>query len=322
MVASLHRVVVLLLEPVVGFDAAIPPQLFGSAVTAEGERCYEVVVAGLRSEAVPTEAGYAMVPQADASALEHADTVVIPGTRTPDARRHGTLSAVEAQALASIRPGARLMSVCTGAFVLAALGVLDDRPATTHWLYAEQFRRLYPRVRLDEKLLFVDDGDVMTSAGLAAGVDLCLHIIRKDFGAAVANTVARHTVVAPWRSGGQAQYIDRPVPPVGEAGTADVRAWALEHLDAPLDVALLARHARMSVRTLNRRFREETGQSPGAWLLAQRVAAARRLLEASDVAVDEVARRAGLGSGASLRQHLRAEVGVSPGEYRRTFRGR
>jgi transcriptional regulator GlxA family with amidase domain len=175
-------------------------------------------------------------------------------------------------------------------------------------------------VRLDENLLFVDDGDVLTSAGLAAGIDLCLHLLRRDAGTAVANRVARYCVVPPWREGGQAQFIERPVPEPDVQSTAYARQWALKHLDRPLDVARFAAEARMSVRTFNRRFREETGHSPGAWLIAQRVGHARHLLEATDLPVDEVARRAGLGSGASLRQHLRAALGVSPLAYRRTFR--
>jgi transcriptional regulator GlxA family with amidase domain len=212
------------------------------------------------------------------------------------------------------------VSICTGAFVLAAAGLLDGRPATTHWQSSEEFRRLYPRVRLDEDLLFVDHGDVLSSAGLAAGIDLCLHVIRRDFGTAVANSVARYCVVPPWREGGQAQFIERPVPATDEQSTAYARQWAMEHLEQPLDVARLAAEARMSVRTFNRRFREETGHSPGAWLIAQRIEHARHLLEATDLPVDEVARRAGMGTGASLRQHLRTALGVSPLAYRRTFR--
>lgn len=315
-----HRVVVLLLAPVVGFDAAIPPQLLGEARAVDGTLLYDVTVAGLTREPVRTESGYDIVPRADAAALAAADTVIVPGTRTPGARQRGVLLEAEREALALIRPGTRLVSICTGAFVLAAAGVLDGRPATTHWACADSFRALYPRVRLDENLLFIDDGDVLTSAGLAAGVDLCLHLIRRDHGAATANSVARQCVVPPWREGGQAQFIERPVPDVDDS-TTGVRDWALRNLHRPLDVARLAREARMSVRTFNRRFREETGQPPGAWLVAQRVAHARQLLESTDAPVDEIARLAGLGTSASLRQHLRASVGVSPVAYRRTFRG-
>jgi transcriptional regulator GlxA family with amidase domain len=315
-----HRVAVLLLPPVIGFDATIPVQLLGSATDAEGRHLYDVEMVGLTTAPVPTSSGYAITPSADASALASADTVIVPGTRYAPPRIDGVLGDELAAAFATIRPGTRLVSICTGAFVLGAAGVLDGRPATTHWQNTEPFRRLYPRVRLDENLLFVDDGDVLTSAGLAAGIDLCLHLLRRDHGTAVANAVARYCVVPPWREGGQAQFIERPVPESDERSTAYARQWALKHLDRPLDVARLATEARMSVRTFNRRFREETGHSPGAWLIAQRVEHARHLLEATDLPVDEVARRAGLGSGASLRQHLRSALGVSPLAYRRTFR--
>ncbi|WP_375498762.1 GlxA family transcriptional regulator [uncultured Jatrophihabitans sp.] len=287
----------LLLAPVVGFDAAIPSQLLGEAFDdAECPR-YDVTVAGLTTDPVATDSGWAMVPTADASALARADTVIVPGTRLPSARLHGVLDDDVHAALASVRPGTRLVSICTGAFVLAAAGLFDGRPATTHWRRAAEFRALYPDVLLDENRLFVDDGDELSSAGLAAGV------------------------VPPWRDGGQDQFIERPVPDTGHASTAAVRQWAIEHLDEPLDVARLAAAARMSVRTFNRRFTSETGRSPGAWVLAQRVERARHLLEATDLGVDDVALRVGLGSGASLRQHLRASLGVAPLAYRRTFRG-
>jgi transcriptional regulator GlxA family with amidase domain len=315
-----HRVAVLLLPPVIGFDATIPVQLLSTARDARDRPLYEVTMVGLTADPVPTPTGYALVPAAGAEALDAADTVIVPGTRLPAVRHEGVLPDDVRAAFDRLRPGTRLVSICTGAFVLAAAGRLDGRPATTHWANSESFRRLYPRVRLDENLLFVDDGDVLTSAGLAAGIDLCLHLIRRDHGSAVANHVARYHVVAPWREGGQGQFIERPVPSEPEQSTAFAREWALAHLDQSLDVARLAAEARMSVRTFNRRFREETGNSPGAWLTGQRVDRARQLLETTDLPVDDVARRAGLGSGASLRQHLRAAVGLSPLAYRRTFR--
>ena len=229
------------------------------------------------------------------------------------------LPAALAEALGHIRPGTRVMSICTGSFVLAAAGLLDGRPATTHWGEADAFQELFPRVELDPSVLFVDDGDLLTSAGAAAGVDLCLHVVRRDHGSEVANQAARRCVVPPWRDGGQAQYIDRPVPEPHDTGTAPVRAWALERLDRPLSLTDLAARAGMSVRTLTRRFREEVGMSPGRWLTVQRVDLARRLLEASDLPVDQIAQRAGFGTTVSLRQHLHAAIGVSPITYRRTF---
>jgi transcriptional regulator GlxA family with amidase domain len=316
----MHEVAVLALDPVIGYDLAIPPQILGEASDENGEPLYRVRVCGLDTSPVRVRAGYTLVPDHGAEILAEADTVIVPGTQVRGPRSTGELPAGIGAALAGIRPGTRVMSICTGAFVLAAAGLLDGRPATTHWAHAETFRRLYPRVLLDEDVLFVDDGDVLTSAGLGAGVDLCLHVVRSDHGAEVANRVARYCVVPPWREGGQSQYIDRHVPDGGTDGTAPTRAWALRHLDHPLDLGTLAGHARMSVRTFSRRFRSETGLSPGAWLAQQRVRHAMHLLESTDLAVDVVAQRAGLGTGASLRQHMRAAVGVSPLAYRRTFR--
>jgi transcriptional regulator GlxA family with amidase domain len=315
-----HRVVVLALDTVVGYDMSIPPQILREATDRDGTPLYDVRICGLDRSPVRVASGYTMVPDHDASILAEADTVIIPGTKVDGPRRLGVLPADIGEALATVPSHARMMSICTGAFVLGAAGILDGRPATTHWAYADQFRELYPKVSLDEDVLFVDDGDVLTSAGLGAGVDLCLHLVRRDHGTEVANRAARYCVVPPWREGGQSQYIDRHVPEPGSDGTAPTRAWALRRLDTPLDLAALAGHARMSVRTFSRRFRAETGMSPGSWLVRQRVEHARHLLETTDLPVDAVAERAGLGTGASLRQHMRAALGVSPLAYRKTFR--
>jgi len=314
----MHRVVVLALPPVIGFDLTIPSQVFGSA-EADGDPLYDVVVASLDGGPVATFTGYGIVPQADASALGWADTVVVPGTRLPSARQRGVLEENVLQALKAIRPGTRVMSICTGAFVLGAAGLLDGRPATTHWAHADTFRGFFPRVDLQENRLFVDDGDVLTSAGLAAGLDLCLHVVRRDHGSDVANRVARHLVVPPVRAGGQAQFIDRPLPPVQDDGTGPTRAWASDHLAEPLTLADLAAHARLSVRTFTRRFRAETGTSPGEWLTHQRVDRARHLLETTALPVAEVARLSGLGNAANLRHHLGSVLGVAPSQYRRAF---
>jgi transcriptional regulator GlxA family with amidase domain len=317
----MHRVAVLLLPPVVGFDATIPPTLFGNAVDAEGNALYDVVSCGLTPGPVMSTTGFDLVAAAGPEVLATADTVVIGGTRYPPARVDGVLPEEATAAMALIRPGTRLVSICTGAFVLAAAGLLDGRPATTHWKFADALRRLHPDVRVDENVLFVDDGDVLTSAGLAAGIDLCLHIIRSDHGAQVANAVARYCVVPPWREGGQAQFIDRQVPEPDQYSTAPTREWALQHLDEELTVQRLARHAKMSPRTFNRRFREETGQSPGGWVRDRRIDRARELLESRDLPVDEVARLSGLGSGGNLRHHLRRGVGMSPSSYRKVYQG-
>jgi transcriptional regulator GlxA family with amidase domain len=316
-----HPVVVLAIPPVVGYDLTIPPQVLGEAYDADGRALYDVAVVSLDDGPVHTTRGYAIAPSAGVEALATARTVIIPGTQVAGPRHDGTLTDDLRTALASVPADARWVSICTGAFVLAAAGILDGHRATTHWKYADDFRRLYPDVAVDEDVLFTDDGRVLTSAGLSAGIDLCLHLVRSDHGTAVANAVARHMVVPPWRDGGQAQFIERHVPRRSDETTGDVRAWAQSHLHHRLDVATLAARASMSVRTFTRRFREETGQSPGAWVTQQRVRHAQHLLEATDLPVDQVAIQAGLGTAASLRQHLRSSVGVSPSAYRRTFRG-
>ena len=271
---------------------------------------------------MPASRGYAIAPSAGVEALATAADRHRAGhpDRRSAARRHAARRPAR-RPRDGARPDARWVSICTGAFVLAAAGILDGHRATTHWKYADDFRRLHPAVAVDEDVLFTDDGRVLTSAGLSAGIDLCLHLVRTDHGTAVANAVARHMVVPPWRDGGQAQFIERHVPRRTDETTSDVRAWAQAHLHQSLDVTTLARRSSMSVRTFTRRFREETGQSPGAWVTQQRIRHAQHLLEATDLPVDQVATRAGMGTAASLRQHLRASVGVSPSAYRRTFRG-
>lgn len=321
-----HRVVVFALPPVVGYDLTIPVQFFNAARDSAGEPLYRVTVASLDDEPVPTPSGgYSILAAAGPEALAEADTVVVPGTRLPEARRDGVLPDEVAAALATIGSDTRIMSICTGAFVLAAAGLLDGRRATTHWQHSDAFRRLFPAVELDEDVLWVDEGQVLTSAGLSAGVDLCLHVIRRDHGSAVANEVARSCVVPPWREGGQAQFIERPLPEPGRSGPALARAWASEQLAAgsaaaEVDVAAMAARANQSVRTLSRHFVAETGVTPGAWLVQQRVRRARHLLESTDWSVDRIAAACGYGTGAALRLQLRRQVGLAPEAYRRTFR--
>ncbi|MGY1826913.1 MULTISPECIES: GlxA family transcriptional regulator [unclassified Blastococcus] len=316
-----HEVAVLALPETMAYEVGLPHQFFGSAVDARGSRLYRVRVASLDGGPVRTSAGFSLLPEHDASILDTAETVVVPGVHGTSAMRDGTVPEELARLLRRAAGRSRLVSICTGAFVLAAAGLLDGRRATTHWVHAPAFADLFPLVHLDPDVLFVDDGDVLTSAGNAAGIDLLLHVIRRDHGSEVAGRVARRSVVAPWRDGGQSQFIERPVPELGDSGTAATRAWALEHLAEPLTLADLAAHARMSVRTFTRRFREETGSSATRWLVQQRVALARRLLESTDVPVERVAERSGFGTTASMRQHLHAAIGVAPLAYRRTYRG-
>jgi transcriptional regulator GlxA family with amidase domain len=315
----MHEVAVLALPSVVAFELGLPHKLIGGAVDDAGRPLYRVRVATVDGGPVRTSAGYSVLPEYDASILRTADTVVVPGIQRGAAVERGGLEDTVGAALDCLR--ARLMSICTGAFVLAAAGRLDGRPATTHWMHTAAFRRFFPAVRLDPDVLYVDDGDVLTSAGNAAGIDLLLHLLRRDHGTEVANRVARRSVVAPWREGGQSQFVERPVPTDGDTGTAATRAWAVERLGQPLTLADLAGHARMSVRTFTRRFREETGTSPQQWLAAQRLTMARQLLESTDHPVDRIAADAGFGTAASLRGQLRASIGVSPLTYRRTYRG-
>ena len=311
----------LALPGVIAFELGLPHRFLGGAVDADDAPLYRVRVATVDGGPVRTSAGYAVLPEHDAGLLDGADTVVVPGVYGGPAMETGRLAEPLAGLLTAAADRARMVSICTGAFVLASAGLLDGRPATTHWMHTAAFARLFPAVRLDPDVLFVDDGDVLTSAGNAAGIDLLLHVVRRDHGSEVAARVARRAVVAPWRDGGQSQFVERPVTEAGDAGTAATRAWAAGRLAEPLTLAELAEHARMSVRTFTRRFREETGLSPQRWLAQQRVHLARELLESTDAPVDRVAAQAGFGTATSLRQHLQAAIGVAPLAYRRTFRG-
>jgi transcriptional regulator GlxA family with amidase domain len=309
----MHHVTVLALADVVAFDLSTPAQVFGN----EPER-YAFSACGVRAGRVPTTTDFALHVPRGLDAVAEADTILVPGLRPaqwpPPARALEALRAAHAR-------GARIASICTGAFVLAHAGLLDGRRATTHWAHAERLARRYPAVTVDAGVLYVDEGDVLTSAGVAAGIDLCLHLVRRDHGAEVANAVARRIVVAPHRDGGQAQFVEAPVPTLDDRGLEATRAWAAQRLREPLTIAAMARHAACSERTFARRFRAETGTTPLQWLLGQRVLHARRLLEATDLPVEDVADAAGFGTGASLRSHFRRATATTPLAYRRTFRG-
>jgi transcriptional regulator GlxA family with amidase domain len=317
-----HRIVVLAMDGLLPFELGIPHRIFGRPKDALGRLLYEVVTCSIRPPGpVQTDADFAIQVEHGPQTLATADTVIVPASyELGPVFEDGVLTDDLAAALARIRPGTRLASICTGVYVLAAAGLLDGRPATTHWADAERFQRLFPKIEVDADVLFIDDGDVLTSAGVAAGIDLCLHMVRRDHGTAIANDVARRTVVPPHRDGGQAQYIHRPVPDPQQASTTTARAWALGRLHEPIQLRDMAEQEAMSVRTFTRRFREEVGISPGQWLAQQRVERARHLLESTGLSVDQVARDAGFGTAQSMRQHLQAALGVTPTSYRRTFR--
>lgn len=312
----MHHVTALCLDGLVAFDLTAATQVFLAASEADGTPLYEVSTCSRGGAEVATTTGFGLKPEHDLDALALADTVVVPGY-------FALLDAPPGAALDALRDaadrGARMLSVCTGAFALGFAGLLDGRRATTHWAHADQLAGLFPRVEVDPAALFVDEGAVMTSAGLSAGIDLGLHVVRKDHGAAAGERVARRMVAAPHREGGQAQFIKRAAPD-GAGSLEATRRWASERLDEPLDVAAMARHAGVSPRTFARRFRAETGTTPLRWLLARRVLEARRLLEDSDLPVDRVAWRAGFGTAASLREHFRRATATTPTAYRRSFR--
>lgn len=301
--------------PVAMFNLAVPEMLFAK-VEVDGAPGYEVELCTSDPGAVATNGGADLVIRGGLDAVERADTVIVAGTggagEDPDPR---ILTALRTAA----RAGKRVASICTGAFVLAEAGLLDGRRATTYWTYTRELAAKYPSVVVQPDALFVQDGQLLTSSGYAAGIDLCLHIIRTDYGAAVANNVARLALVAPVRPGGQAQFTQTPLPPETGTSFAETRAWAMTRLDQPLTLTDLARHASVSVRTLTRRFHAETGLSPLQWLLHQRVERARELLETTTLPVDQVARASGLGTADSLRLHLLRRVGLTPSDYRATF---
>jgi transcriptional regulator GlxA family with amidase domain len=311
--SRIHRVAVLVLEGAKPLDVGIPAQVF----THRASMPYEVRVCGAAAGLVTGGDGLAYHVAEGLEALATADTVFIPGYREP-AREDPPSAVVEALLEAHAR-GARLAAISTGAFALAATGLLDGRRATTHWHYTRVMQEKYPLVRVDENVLFVDEGQVLTSAGAASGVDLCLHLVRRDHGVGLSNQVARRLVAAPYRSGGQAQFVPRSVPePLGEFFAA-TRHWALERLETHLTVDELARHARVSTRTFSRRFVEDTGYTPMQWVLRARIDLARELLERSELGVEQIAHQVGLGSGANLRLHFHRVLGTSPSEYRHAF---
>lgn len=308
-----HRVAVLVLEGAKPLDVGIPAQVF----TTRASMPYEVRVCGAQPGLVQGGDGLSYDVAHGLEALGWAELIFVPGYRFPD-REDPPHPVVEALIAAHNR-GARLAAISTGAFALAATGLLDGKRATTHWHYTRAFAAKYPLVRVDEDVLFVDEGDVLTSAGAASGLDLCLHILRADKGVAASNHAARRLVAAPYRSGGQAQYVQRDLrEPLGERFAA-TREWALRHLGERLTLDALAAHAAVSPRTFSRRFVDDTGYTPLHWVARARIDAARELLERSELSVEQIAAEVGLGTGANLRQHFQRILGTTPNDYRRTF---
>ncbi len=316
---SPHAVAVVVYDGVAAFELGVVCDTFGHDYAASfGVPWYDLAVCG-RTPSVVMDAGIRMQVPHGLEALRAADTVILPPTDFPER--------VPAEVLGALREahwrGCRMVSLCTGAFVLAATGILDGHPATTHWSECADLARRYPAVRVDPGVLYVDDGDVLTSAGSAASIDLCLHVVQRDYGTEVATRLARDLVVPLQRDGGQAQYIEAPVPVLDAANLfADTVAWLQEHLDQPVTVNDLADRAAMSPRTFARRFLAAVGTTPYQWLVRERIRLAQRLLETSDLPVEIIAGRSGFGSADNFRKHFARALRTSPQAYRRAFRRR
>jgi transcriptional regulator GlxA family with amidase domain len=315
-----HRVAALVFPPVSVFELAVVCEVFGIDRREMGVPSYDLRVCAIDDPPLRTHgAGFTIDTPYGMETLAWADTIILPGW--PAATLVPPPEEVCAALRRAHRRGARLASLCSGAYVLAAAGLLDGRRATTHWMYTSDLASKYPEVEIDSGVLYVGDGDVWTSAGTAAAIDLCLHFVRLDHGAEVANVVARRMVVPAHRDGGQAQYVQAPVPDqCTDDDLASTLDWAVEHLDRELSVDDLARRARLSPRTFARRFKMAAGTTPLQWLVTQRVILAQRLLESTELPVEAVAQRCGFGSAATLRQHFGRVVGTSPVAYRQTFR--
>jgi AraC family transcriptional activator FtrA len=313
---SLHRVVVLVDENSNPFELGCATEVFGLHRPELGRDLYDFRLCAAGRTTRMRDGFFALTGVAPLGAVDEADTVIVPNrpdVETP--RRPAVLAAIRR----AHERGARLIGFCSGAFTLAEAGILDGRRATAHWQWADAFRSRFPRVELEQDVLFVDDGDILTAAGSAAALDLGLHVVRRDHGAEVANAVSRRLVFAAHRDGGQRQFIERPVPAIPDNSLGPLIAWAQQRLDQPLTVADLAAEAAVSQATLHRRFRAELGTTPLAWLTGERITLARRLIERGEARLNVVARRAGLGTATNLRTLIRRETGLSPSEYRRRF---
>ncbi|MET7418476.1 helix-turn-helix domain-containing protein [Dactylosporangium sp. NPDC005555] len=304
------------------FETGIVTEVFGLPRPEFDRPWYRLVVCAPSDAPVPMIGGATLSTPFGLADFAAAGTVIVPGVA--DVHRDPPAAVLDALRAAHAR-GARILSICSGAFALAAAGLLDGRRATTHWRYADLLQRRFPSVRVDPDVLYLADGDVWTSAGSAAGLDLCLHVVRADHGAAVANAVARRLVVQPHRDGGQAQYIETPMPATGSLPSGDDRisrsvGWALEHLAEPLSVDVLARQAHMSPRTYLRHFTRVTGTSPIRWLIRQRVQASLALLESTDTPIERIAAAVGFDTPVTYRHHFAGTMRTSPSAYRQAFR--
>lgn len=313
----MHEIAVLAMHGVVASDLAIPSDIFSWVRTREGAPAYRVRVCG--EAPVIRSAVFDVNTRHSLEDLATAQTVIVPGT--DDLRIEVSPPVVKALCDAAER-GARLASVCSGAFVLAAAGLLNGRRATTHWMAAPELQRRYPAIEVDPDVLYVDEGDVITSAGASAALDMCLHLIGRDYGQAVAAEAARAAVAPLRRDGGQAQFIRRGDPPRSGSSLAPLLDWFADNLHRPVTLAEMARQAKMSERTLTRRFQEELGTSPLQCLLSLRSRRAQELLESTDQSIDRIAEAVGIPAASAFRERFRREVGTSPGQYRRTFRAR
>jgi len=309
-----HLVAVVAFDGVVLGDLATPCEVFGRARDADGNPSYDVRVCGLRRKAESAHVN--LTVRWPIALVRRADTIVVPGIDDLD---RSIPSALLSELRRAINRGARVASICTGAFVLARTGALDGRVATTHWRAASELARRFPAITVDPDVLYVDHGALLTSAGAAAGLDLCLHLVRRDLGSEIAAHVARAAVMPLERTGGQAQFIVHEPPDVPNATFGPLLIWIDQHLRNDLSLPVIARQAAMSCRTLSRRFREHVGMTPAAWIARARVREAQRLLETTKLSVEEVAEAAGYGSTTVLRDRFAAIVGVSPLAYRRSF---
>ncbi|GAB3543079.1 helix-turn-helix domain-containing protein [Noviherbaspirillum agri] len=316
--ATCLRIAVIAFDGITPFHLSVPSLVFGNHHAGPGVPAFDVRICAVDKAPLRTTAGYSINTEHDLAALDAADVVIMPSW-------HNDCRAFPPALLEALRRahgrGARLVGLCLGAFPLAEAGLLDGRPATTHWGFADTLAARYPKVMVNREVLYVDDGDVVTSAGVAAGIDCCLHLLRQIGGAEVANRLARQLVVAPHRQGGQAQFIERPLPVTHSDGRfSQVLDWVSRHLAQPHSIDTLAQRAAMSRRNFTRHFRQATGTSFTQWLLAQRLAHAQRMLEGTDASIEVVAQEAGFGSALSLRQHFRTNLRTSPSAYRSLFR--